>query len=250
MRAVLMFHGVDASGSVLSIEERELHALVEAILGSGHRILPLRQLLAGEGGRRAVALTFDDGFASVAEQGAPVLRALGAPATLFLTTGRVGADNAWPSQPADAPHFKFMDWSQVEALHASGWSIEAHSVTHPDLRRSSDTELDEELERPVEELERRLGARPRILAYPYGYYDHRVVARSRKLYERAVTTEFRVLGPGDDPHAVPRIDSYYIRSRAIARRFGSSLVFRSYLELRGLLRRVRRHPGEAGTVEP
>lgn len=250
MRAVLMFHGVDSSGSVLSIDERELALLVESIQRSGHRVVTLRDLLTQAPGGSAVAITFDDGFVSVAERGAPVLRALGAPATLFLTTGRVGLDNAWPSQPADAPRFRCMSWDAVERLHAAGWSIEAHSVTHPDLRQITDVALDEELERPPEEIERRLGVRPRILAYPYGYYDRRVARRASELYDYSLTTEFRVLPSRLLPHAVPRLDGYYLRKPAVARRFGGSPLFRSYLELRGLLRRARRHPGELGMLEP
>jgi peptidoglycan/xylan/chitin deacetylase (PgdA/CDA1 family) len=250
MRAVLMFHGVDSSGSVLSIDERDLARLVEAIQRSGHRVVPLRDLLTHAAGEAAVAITFDDGFVSVAERAAPVLRALGAPATLFLTTGRVGLDNAWPTQPADAPRFQCMSWQAVEALHAAGWAIEAHSVTHPDLRQVSDGALDEELERPLDDIERRLGTRPRILAYPYGYYDRRVAHRASKLYDFALTTEFRVLPSRLHPHAVPRLDGYYLRQPAIARRFGSSPLFRGYLELRGLLRRARRHPGELGVIDP
>jgi peptidoglycan/xylan/chitin deacetylase (PgdA/CDA1 family) len=250
MRAVLMFHGVDSSGSVLSVDERELARLVEAVQRSGHRVVPLRDLLTNANRDAAVALTFDDGFASVAERAAPVLSALGAPATLFLTTGRVGLDNAWPSQPADAPRFRCMDWDAVEKLHANGWSIEAHSVTHPDLRRTSDDELDEELERPVDDIERHLGFRPRILAYPYGYYDRRVARRASKLYDYALTTAFRVLPERLHPHAVPRLDAYYLRQPAVARRFGGSPLFRGYLELRGLLRRARRHPGELGVIDP
>ena len=65
MRAVLMFHSVDPSGSVLSIEPDALRSLVGAIQQSGHRIVPLRELLDSESSAPEIALTFDDGLRSL-----------------------------------------------------------------------------------------------------------------------------------------------------------------------------------------
>lgn len=238
-----MFHGVDATGSVLSLRASELDSLLRSILRSGHRVVPLDELL-GSPGRDVLSLTFDDGFASVALEGARVIADLGLSATLFLTTGRVGSDNAWPSQPTGAPRFPMMNWDQLESLQRSGWSIEAHSMTHPDLRLLSDGALEDELARPLEEIERRLGRRPTALAYPYGYYDARVRRVACRLYRTAVTTNFAALRPTDDPHALPRLDTYYLRSARIHRHFGNSPAFLAYLGLRGFARRIRNHPGE------
>jgi len=242
VRAVLMFHGVDDSDSVLSVRAAELRSLVEAIRASGHQILPLPALLASSA-PDAVALSFDDGFRSVSEQAAPVLAQLGAPATLFLTTAHVGKDNGWPSQPADAPRFPMMGWSDVERLAGQGWSIDAHSRTHPDLRRLGEEELERELVGPCEDIEQHLGVRPGGVAYPYGYYDERVAERARGHFAYAVTTVFRPLGPREDVLRLPRLDGYYLRSPRVHRRFGSR-PFLAYLAARGALRRFRHHPGE------
>jgi peptidoglycan/xylan/chitin deacetylase (PgdA/CDA1 family) len=242
MRAILMLHGVDDSGSVLSVTRAELGSLVRAVQRSGHRIVPLTELLRGQA-RDVVALTFDDGFASVSEHAAPVLAELGAPATLFLTTERVGLDNRWPSQPAGAPHSAMMQWSDVQRLAANGWDIEAHSLHHPDLRTLSDQELERELLEPCARIEEKLGRRPRFLAYPYGYFDQRVAARARAHFECSLTTVFRPLRAQEDVAQLPRLDAYYLRSPKVHGQFGS-LSFMAYLSARGALRRLRRHPGE------
>ena len=146
MRAVLMLHSVDSSGSPISLTPDELRRLVGGVLRSGHAIVSLRELLAGPT-RDAIALTFDDGVASLAEVAAPLLSEQGVAATLFLTTGYVGRTNQWPSQPPSAPRLPMLDWDGVESLHAAGWQIEAHTKTHPDLRTISPDALAETTDR-------------------------------------------------------------------------------------------------------
>lgn len=239
MRAALTFHSIDESGSVLSMSAAELASLAQAIRDSGHEIVPLAELLAEPEQPDRVALTFDDGFRSVFDQALPVLRQAGIPATLFLTTGFVGKENVWPGQPDWAPRFPMLAWHEVEALHAAGWRIEAHTAQHADLRGQSESQLDEELGRADEALEQRLGRRPEAFAYPYGHHDDRVRRCVRRRYRWAVTTELAALsGPADDPVALPRLDSFYLRSARVHRHFGGAL-FSRYLGARRFLRRVR-----------
>lgn len=243
MRAIVMLHGVDDSESVVSVRAPQLATLLDAIERSGHAIVPLSRWLAAPGPRQ-VALTFDDGFASVGEAAAPLLAERGAPATLFLTTGFVGGDSRWPSLPPGAAVFPMLDWDGVERLHAAGWEIEAHTATHPDLRSCTDAQLADELDASADEIGRRLGRRPRGFAYPYGYFDERVVAAARERFDWAVTARMSpARGPIGDPHRVPRLDAYYFRGAPVARAFGTAR-FAAYLAARAWLRRARRHPAE------
>ena len=52
---------------------------------------------------RAVALTFDDGFASVVDHALPLLLERGFPATVFCVAGYLGGLNDWPTEPARPP---------------------------------------------------------------------------------------------------------------------------------------------------
>lgn len=242
MRAVLTFHGVDASGSVLSIHPDALRSLLRGIRAAGHAVVSLRELLERPAAPDRVALTFDDGLRSVHGAALPVLQEEGAVATLFLTTGHVGGENDWPGQPAVAPRFPMMDWDQVGALLRAGWEVQSHTVHHPDLRRLSDAEIRDELGGAARDLEERLGVRPDQLAYPYGAWDPRVRELARLSSRVQLTTELAPLdgrGPDDwSGRGIPRLDAYYLQAGWLQRRFGGAL-FGAWIAARALLRRWR-----------
>lgn len=239
MRAILTFHSIDPSASVMSVAPEQLRTLVQAIKRSGHEIVSLSEILERPPESRTVALTFDDGFASVHEHALPILRQESAPATLFLTTGHVARDSDWATLPAQAPVFPMLDWAQVEELHAAGWEIEAHTETHPHLPALDDAAMEHELVVAADTIEQRLGRRPGILAYPYGTHDDRTVSATRPHYRFAVTTRMGSLGAeAPDPLRVPRLDVYYFRDSRVHAHFGGP-AFRGYLAARALLRRLR-----------
>jgi peptidoglycan/xylan/chitin deacetylase (PgdA/CDA1 family) len=240
VRAVLTFHGVDASGSVLSLAPETLRALLAGIRAAGHAIVPLRELLASAEPNR-VALSFDDGLASVAENALPVLREQGAVATLFLTTGHVGGHNDWAGQPSWAPKLAMLSWAQVEQLRAAGWEIQSHTRRHLDLRTLRDEALEEELDGACDEIERRVGQRPDQLAFPYGCFDARVLRVAQRHHRHCFTTELADLGSRDArelARGIPRLDAYYLQPAWLHRRFGGA-AFRGYVSARALVRRLR-----------
>lgn len=69
------------------------------LLAHGFNVLPLHDALrALDENRlppRAICITFDDGYRSIHDLALPILRELGLPATVFITSGVVGAGNMW-----------------------------------------------------------------------------------------------------------------------------------------------------------
>lgn len=238
MRAIITFHSIDPGQSPLSYPAGMLARLLAALERCAVPILDLDTLLQ-PATARGVALTFDDGMRSVFTAALPVLRDHAVPAHLFLTTNAVGGTNRWPGQPASAPTFEMLRWPEVEALHRCGIHIEAHTASHPDLRRLPDTAVAEECERADEVIEHRLGRRPRYFAYPYGHNDARVRAIAGARYRACLTTEMRMLrgNGGEAASALPRLDSHYLRSGWVLRD-PAGIPGRAYLALRAVLRRV------------
>ncbi len=239
MRAVLTFHSIDRSGSVMSVPAEGLRSLVHAIRAGGHHVVDLHSLLTDSSLPNRVALTFDDGLRSVHREALSILREESVPATLLLTTGHVGGDSRWSSLAADGPVFPMLTWPEIEDLRAAGWDIQAHTVRHPHLPRLSAEAVEAEFTEANELIESRLGRRPTIMAYPYGSVDRTTAEIAARYYEFSLTTRMALLPEViHDTQLVPRLDVYYFRSGQIHRYFGTAR-FHAYLALRGVLRKLR-----------
>jgi len=235
MRAIITLHSVDGSGSVLSMSPEALESLLDGIARAGHRIVPLSELLAHPGVPDQVALTFDDGLASVVEEALPVLARRNLVGAVFLVTGYLGGDNQWPGQGKDAPRLPMMGWEELEALAEAGWEVGSHTVSHADLTELSPDRVDAELGEARATIQARLGLDPVALAYPYGRADDAVRAQAAAHHRWGLSTRLSHLDPAvDDPLYLPRLDSYYLRESWTHELFGGPLVHGWIAARRGL----------------
>jgi peptidoglycan/xylan/chitin deacetylase (PgdA/CDA1 family) len=234
-RAVLNFHSIDDSGSSLSFPFRKFVTLIENLLRSGTPVVTFDQLRTLKAG---VTITFDDAIESVARSALPVMRDLNAPSHVFVTTGRVGLDNNWGSQPSGYASMKVMTWDAIAACAAGGMTIENHTTTHPDLRLRSRSQIMDECQAADEAIERELGRRPRLLAYPYGACNDLAREIAQERYTAAFTTALDYVEDFTDLHRVPRIGSHYLRSPC-PMRYLLSPVGRAYVMSRRALRAFR-----------
>jgi len=244
MRAILTFHSIDDTGSVVSCSPGNFALLLEALAERKIPVCNLETLLKPDT-RRGVAITFDDGMRSVHGAALPVLSDFGASAHVFITTGAVGDNKTWPPRPADIPSFEMLGWREIEQLHDAGVHIESHTHTHPDMRTLSLQQMADECGTADAIIEKYLGRRPAYFAYPFGYHGRQARQFAGSHYQGAVTTELRMLGQQEDAAAIPRIDAYYLQSDAIIKRI-DSLPVRGYLAARNMLRNWRGSQCAAG----
>jgi len=241
-RAILTYHSIDDSGSVLSVPPSRFQQHVEWMRRSGIEVRSLEAMLSPDSrsDQHALAITFDDGYLNVAERAAPLLREYGLPATVFVVSSRAGKDNGWErTRGSHIPVLPLLDWDALGRLAESGVQVGAHSRTHPHLTRLPDSAIEDELAGCADEIERRIGKRPIALAYPYGNTDDRVVGIARRLFSVAVTTRFRTLNSHEDRAMVPRLDAWYLRNPGLLEAWGST-GFQLRVLARDSVRRIRR----------
>jgi peptidoglycan/xylan/chitin deacetylase (PgdA/CDA1 family) len=170
---VVAFHrvrdGEDTSGLSLSRDMFERHC---RFFKRHFDVVPLGELVTrlerGQRIDRLLSITFDDGYSDNFVNARPVLEALSLPATFFIVSQWIGT-NAWPWWDRErGVRHPWMTWNQVRLLNERGFDIGAHTRTHPDLGRTGGTAAVEEILGGRTEIERQIGRRVDLFAYPYG----------------------------------------------------------------------------------
>lgn len=189
-----------------AVDAAELVAQFSWLREHGYHAVSLNDILvARQGGKplpeKAILLTFDDGYRSVYTKVFPLLKLFNYPAVIGLVGNwmEAGADEKVPYEDRLLPRSHFMSWEQVKEMADSGLvEVASHSY---DLHRgipanpqgnlepaatarlydavSGSYEDDKaylariraDLGRNSDLIERRTGARPRALVWPYGSYN-------------------------------------------------------------------------------
>jgi peptidoglycan/xylan/chitin deacetylase (PgdA/CDA1 family) len=78
----------------------------------------------------------------------------------------------------------YLSWSEVQTWLEGGHGIGLHTQRHPYCSRLTDSEIEEEIVRPGEDMRRRLGLDFLPFAYPFG--DRLAAPKERALLERGI----------------------------------------------------------------
>ena len=212
--AILMYHRVtDAPVGELRHMAVPVRRFREQMiyLTRRFRIMPLAELVGALRDERpipprAMAVTFDDGYRDNLAEAAPIMRALGIPATLFFATGpQERAEPFWwdtlelagrgpelratvkrapkeefqrivaqilaeipPARAREAVEQLYMTWDDLRTWQRLGMDVGAHTTTHPILARLSPAEIAAEILPARARLEHELGRPITLFAYPNG----------------------------------------------------------------------------------
>lgn len=238
--SVLMYHSIADGTGPTSIAPQTFAMQMQELAAAGCAVVSLQAVarwIRGEAQlpSRAVAITFDDGFADFVAA-SRVLQHHGFGATVFLPTGRMGSSESW-SGTGSAPR-PLMGWDDVRSLAADGIEFGGHSITHPDLTSLDAEQLEREVSGSCDDIEERLGRRPSAFAAPYGASNATVRAAIARWYEAAAGTGFDRVTTHSDPFDIPRIEMFYFRGRA---RWADYLAGRDgYFRTRQMARAVGR----------
>ncbi len=241
--AILTYHSVDDSGSVLSTHPETLARQMACLAELGYRGASLSEALKqsrslGHWPEHTVAITFDDGYENNLRVAQPILARHGFTASSYLITGHVGGEHDWEHPPPGLGRRPILDWAQVGELANAGWEIGAHTRTHPDLRKLHPEAVEQEIIGSREDIEEHLSRPVETFAYPAGYFSDAATAVVARAFTAGCTTVLR-RASGDDPlHSLPRVDMYYLRDPERLRRLATGRLD-AYLTFRRLGRRTR-----------
>ena len=234
-----MYHHVSPSMGLVTVLPETFDAQMRYLRDAGYAALGADEFLSflREGAlpaRKAVLITFDDGFLDNYVYAFPILQRYGLRAIIFTVTGWVGqgkprpcASDAKPSGLPPTPSHRLckaalregraddvmMRWSEIRRMEAAG-VIEVHSHTHSHLRWDQEyakpedrlLEVGRDLEASQKALQCHLGRASSHLCWPWGYYEpgYQALAASTGFHVQ-YTTGKGPNAPGADPRAIRRV---------------------------------------------
>jgi len=210
---ILMYHSVSHSAAPrfrrFVVPPDTFARQMEFLRQNDYRALTVSQFIAQReqltSSARIVVLTFDDGFADFYADALPILQQFGFAATLYVTTQFVGATSRWLTREGEATR-SLLTWEQLATLARAGIEIGAHSHSHAALDTLAPRAAQQEIARPKEILEQRLGVSVTSFAYPFGYYTRAVKKMVQAAgYTSACAVKYTASSLRDDPFALARL---------------------------------------------
>jgi peptidoglycan/xylan/chitin deacetylase (PgdA/CDA1 family) len=169
--SVLAYHSISDASIDTAVSPTEFEKQLAYVQAKGHSFVALSVVVDWyvEGKtlpRKAVAITFDDGYADFESNALPILSKFSAPATVFVM------GDADASRPQLGNNIPLLSSDSVERLRAHPLvEVASHGKSHANLRFLSGGVLKEEMYRQ----------RERFFAFPGGSYSPAAVRLAEEL---------------------------------------------------------------------
>jgi peptidoglycan/xylan/chitin deacetylase (PgdA/CDA1 family) len=198
---VLMYHKIGpvprvASLPKLWVSAADFRRQMSHLKAHGYSTICFSDLEAARLGKKAlpkkaVLVTFDDGYQNNYDLAYPVLRELGLKANLFVVCETIGRHNAW-HDPANEPWQNMATWSQLREMRSSGvFELANHTMRHANLANLPREDVRWEVREAKARLEDGLGSALPAFAYPYGAGAY-VPAVRETVFEAGHTLDFGI----------------------------------------------------------
>jgi peptidoglycan/xylan/chitin deacetylase (PgdA/CDA1 family) len=167
----------------MTVKTSVFKAQLKWLKDNGYTVIPMRTLvnyLRGEGPPpppKSVVITADDGHKSVYSVMFPIAKKHKIPVTLFI----------YPSAISNASYA--LTWKQLEEMQKSGlFDIQSHTYWSPNFKKEKkklspeayQKFVEKQLKKSKEVLEKKMGAKVDLLAWPFGIYDDHLEKEAEK----------------------------------------------------------------------
>lgn len=160
---VLAYHRFDDDRvPALNTSTELLATHIAELRHGGYAVLPLAEIVSAlRAGRplpdKAVAITVDDASAGFYSRAWPMFRKAGLPVTLFLATDEL--DRGGPD---------VMTWGQLREMTAAGLGLGLQGAARLRMAKATAEQISADLSRAAARLDKELGNRTELFAWPWG----------------------------------------------------------------------------------
>lgn len=199
---ILIYHSIDEFQGIgakeLYVTPKNFEKQMIYLRDHGFTLLTFEQWREIDKVNKPIFITFDDGyknnlnaFATFQKLKSERFKPAG---TIFVISDFIGRSNR-------------LTKSDIKMMADSDLiSIQSHTATHPDLTKIKSYEY--ELKESKDKIQQISGKPVIALAYPYGKYNDKVIAETKKYYNFGLTTipeEYAEKGTKDELYLLPRI---------------------------------------------
>lgn len=198
----LMYHELEMPGRPLCqsepgyvryvLSQKSFRSQMAWLVRNGWRGLSVGEAL-GYPSVNSVAITFDDGCETDLITAAPILNENGLNATFYVTSGFIGNPG-------------HLSATQLRELHAFGFEIGCHSMTHAYLDDLDGAALRREIVDAGKQLEDMIGEKIKHFSCPGGRYNDRTCDAAREAgYRSLATSRAHANSPATNPFSLGRV---------------------------------------------
>ncbi|MBV9656901.1 MAG: polysaccharide deacetylase family protein [Verrucomicrobia bacterium] len=206
---VLCYHRFEEKPhDALAIAPAEFEKEMQELKDNNFSVIPMQDFLAWRRGDKDIPpkcaiISIDDGYVSGYDLAWPILKKFGYPFTMFVYINYIGSGG------------KSVSWDQLAEMRDAGVDIECHSYSHSSLKSPGggtdrhtremvmkdvqslgvDGWLRKEIVESKQVLEKQLGIKCNVFAYPFGVYSQKAREMVKEAgYEAAFTVYGQRLG--------------------------------------------------------
>lgn len=187
---VLMYHYIrnfndsnDKIGTNLSVSPTNFDSQLKWLKDNSYKTVDFDYLLnksfdyAQDQNYKYVILTFDDGYSDAYINAFPILKKYDFTATFYIITNSVGKD-------------QYISWDQIIEMKTSGMNIGSHTLSHPDLSKTTTVKSENEIFQSKNIIEEKIGDTIDDFCYPSGkYIEDNINILKKYNYKTATTTK-------------------------------------------------------------
>ncbi len=197
---ILCYHGVlDKPWGISSLFVRvsEFENQMKYLSENGYTPIFASEIAEAKKYAKPVIITFDDGYTDVYTNAFPILKKYNLKANIYMISAWINGE-------------VYMTTDMTKEMSASPLiEVGSHTVDHKSLATLSTAQIETELKDSKEALEQMLGTEIKVLAYPKGSYDSRVMNIAKKYYKYALSTNNGKENPSNlNKYALNRIYVY------------------------------------------
>ena len=203
--AILLYHHVSSSTPASTSISPEIFKSHMEYLDAHHTVVSLQDVVEAIQHNKtlpekAVAITFDDGYANILHNAHPILANFSFPYTVFINPDEIGVG---PKQ---------LTWEQVIAMHNDGVAFANHTLDHLHMLNGEQAmgervwleKVWQNVESAEKKIEDKLDISLKYLAYPFGEYNTALANKLKAEGYIGFGQHSGAVGPFSDMQALPR----------------------------------------------